>query len=170
MKVLLVTAGLSTALCWQLSADLNEQWDFDPEQPQKVENLGFYAIAKERISIPHPEQRIKNELTIKKQDVFPFLGFQNNQALLRLGRFEIKLPKDILYYDPKTPELEKKYQAVVLESQNFLSKSDRYSMLMYLREKSVVKSVREAESWPDDRILDTYLRIREMHKPAVIVK
>jgi hypothetical protein len=142
-------------------AQQKNNWNYDPENPGEVEGKGYYGIATKKFSVPHPGR--DRELIIEKDDACPFLGFSGEMAWFKLGDQKFQAPKEKFVYKLKNDGLKLKYDLFINKLHKFLSDADRRNMLLFLREKNVISSIRDAEkTWSDERIHETYLKVREV--------
>jgi hypothetical protein len=141
-------------------AQQNNKWDYDPENPSKVEEKGYYGVALKKISATHPSG--DRGMILEAGDPCPFLGFSGKMAWFKLEDKKFQAPKDKFYYKPKNSDLKNRYELFIIKSKRFLSDADRHKMLLFLREKNIITSIRDAEkTWSDDKILESVTRLKE---------
>jgi hypothetical protein len=146
--------------CSYVYSQKNDKWTYDPDNPEKIQDMGYYGISKKNFTTRHPSR--DRELKINEGDVFPFLGFSAGMAWFMLEDKKFKALKNNFIYKSKTASLDQKYEETIDKSYRFLSDSERHSMLLFLREKNVIKSIRDAEKvWSDDRLLETYIATKK---------
>lgn len=142
-------------------AQQKNNWNYDPENPGEIEGKGFYGIATKKFSVPHPGR--DRELIIEAGDACPFLGFSGEMAWFKLEDKKFQAPKGKFEYKLKNNELKNQYEVFINKSHKFLSDADRRNMLIFLRNKKVISSIRDAEkTWSDERIHETYLAVRDV--------
>lgn len=141
-------------------AQQNRKWSYDPENPSKVEEKGYYGVAIQKVYAPHPSR--DRMILIEAGDACPFLGFSGELAWFKLEDKKFQAPKENFEYKLKNNNLKNRYELFISKSYRFLSDADRHKMLLFLREKNVISSVRDAEkTWSDERIYESYIELTE---------
>ena len=150
-----------------LYSQQKNNWNYEPDNPNKVEDKGFYAISTKKFSVTHPSK--DRELIIDVGDAFPFLGFVGEVALLKFEETKIRAPRKNFTYNLQSNYLIQKYHEAIDKSYRFLSSAERHKMLVFLREKNIINSIRDAEkTWSDDKILDAYIKLKSNNENLIV--